>query len=181
MAEKKWLSFSKGKPETEILVEWWKSLEKGGRRATLKRCAEAKDVIFTNYFSRLLNELGKTHKTSVEKLSAVAGVLAHVSHYDEHFSSAGGESKEGFGFNPFARQLGLPRDGGSGARVSGLRFRRLISRKRLDELYPAVIRAVRLIGNKADIPSLANSIYWWNDKVRKEWALEYYAVAEKEK
>ena len=43
-----------------------------------------------------------------------------------------------------------------------------------------MIRLVRLLGGSVDIVSLANGIYWWNERTKKEWAYAYYENAPSE-
>jgi CRISPR system Cascade subunit CasB len=106
------------------------------------------------------------------RLAAVAGVVSHVR-----------EDEPGI---RFARRLALPARKGSEAAMSGLRFRRLLAVQEPDELYPALLRALRLAGLKADIADLARSAYLWThpkwiDGIRHEWAFAYYAQAPSEK
>jgi len=63
--------------------------------------------------------------------------------------------------------------------VSDLRFRRLLKCRTPDELYPALRRVVGLLKNhnlRADVMSLAQSVFYWGENMRKEWAYEYYAT-----
>jgi CRISPR system Cascade subunit CasB len=57
--------------------------------------------------------------------------------------------------------------------VSELRFRRLIQRDRND-LYPAMIRAIRMLGKQVNIYDLAASTYYWGDQVKRRWAFDYF-------
>ena len=57
--------------------------------------------------------------------------------------------------------------------VSELRFRRLIQRDRAD-LYVSMIRVLRMLGNKANLHDVANSVYYWGDKVKRDWAFAYF-------
>jgi CRISPR system Cascade subunit CasB len=69
---------------------------------------------------------------------------------------------------------------GDKPKVSGLRFRRLLSIENHDELYQAMIRIIRLLDNNANIYDLAKKVYWWNEKTKKRLAYDYYANANTE-
>jgi len=73
--------------------------------------------------------------------------------------------------------MAAKKEGSDQIRVSDLRFRRLLAIDDRDKLYVSVIRIVRLLNGEADIPSLADGIYWWNDKTKNAWAYDYYSVA----
>jgi CRISPR system Cascade subunit CasB len=66
------------------------------------------------------------------------------------------------------------------AKVSGLRFRRLLKIQGREELYPAMVRIVAMLGGSINLLSLANSVYWWNERTRKDWAFAYYSKAPSE-
>ena len=112
---------------------------------------------------------GKGYPVSLDgtvALAAVAGLAAHVkSHID------GGS---------IAQQMAAPKSPGAGARVSGLRFRRLLTVSDRDELYPLLLRVVSLLDGHVNLVNLANSVFWWNDRTRKSWAYDYYATAPSE-
>jgi CRISPR system Cascade subunit CasB len=99
-------------------------------------------------------------------LAAVAGLAAHVK------SHTGGAS--------IAQQMAAPKAPGAGARVSGLRFRRLLAVSDRDELYPLLLRVVNLLDGRVNLVSLANSTFWWNERTKKDWAYEYYTTAPSE-
>ncbi|MGE4297274.1 MAG: type I-E CRISPR-associated protein Cse2/CasB [Desulfovibrionaceae bacterium] len=157
-----------GEKARAVLHAWWLGLEtRRGDRAELRRAATPADVILCEGFYHLLNDLRDDYAISprsLPKLALVAGVTAHVRTEDAR---------------PFAKQLASPKDGGSSAAMSGLRFRRLLQTDAADPdaLFVALVRAVRLAGNRANLASLANAAYWWNEKLRRDWAVDYYATA----
>mgnify|MGYP000860977718 FL=1 len=67
-----------------------------------------------------------------------------------------------------------------GARVSGLRFRRLLATPERDQLLSPLVRALRLTGGRANLLEIARSAFFWGDRVRKRWAYDYYECAPKE-
>jgi CRISPR system Cascade subunit CasB len=127
------------------------------------------EVTFSPAYHRLLGRLQEQSGTvNREALAAVVGLATHVK---THTDSGGS----------LAKQMATPKAGGSGARVSGLRFRRLLAVSERDELYPLLIRVVRLLDGNVNLLSLANAVYWWNENTRKQWAYDYYSTAPAEK
>lgn len=62
-------------------------------------------------------------------------------------------------------------------RVSDLRFRRLLKHDREtdpDMLYGAFIRMIRLLDGQVNVPDLITAAYWWNERVKQDWAFRYY-------
>jgi CRISPR system Cascade subunit CasB len=153
-----------------VLLAWWKGLESDrGERASLRRASITMEVAFSPAYHRLLGRLQEqSGPVNREALAAVAGLATHVK---SHTDSGGS----------LAKQMATPKAGGSGARVSGLRFRRLLAVSERDELYPLLIRVVRLLDGNVNLLSLANAVYWWNENTRKQWAYDYYSTAPAEK
>jgi len=160
--------FTREDDSSGLLLAWWESLDRDrGARADLRRAASPSEVAFCPSFHRLLAQLrGKGYplgREAAAALATVAGVVAHVK------SNDGGVT--------IARQMATPKSAGGGARLSGLRFRRLLAVSGRDELFPLMIRVVRLLGGTVDLISLANAAFWWNVKTKKDWAYDYYATA----
>lgn len=158
--------FQKGDDSATILCSWWKRLEQDrGERAVLRRASSLTEVVFSPAYHHLLDQLQKQEYTvSREAVAAVVGLASHV--------------KEDIGTDKSIAQLMAgSRPSGSGAKVSGLRFRRLLAVTGRDELYPLLIRVIRLLDGKVNLVSLANAAYWWNEITRKQWAYDYYATA----
>jgi CRISPR system Cascade subunit CasB len=147
------------------VVRWWAWLNENPReRALLRRCHTPQDVAFTRGYARLRADLLAHGNVNNEALALVAGVLAHVRENtgDAIRSPA-----------PIAVQMAAGKMGSETPTVSDLRFRRLIAARGPDDLYPAMIRAVRLLGLAAHVPSLAKGLYWWNDLTRQTWTFAY--------
>lgn len=161
MEGKKNLFFSSDPKARQVLYEWWSELEKNrGDRAALRHCHNESEVAFTPSFHRLRKDLLEEFNVNLKSLAIVAGVLSHVKNND-----AG---------SGFAVQMATPTSGSSNARVSGLRFRRLLTIEDRRELFTPMIRTVRLLDGTANLFDLANSIYWWNEFTKKQWAYDYY-------
>ncbi len=153
-----------------ILVAWWKGMESDkGERAVLRRASNPTEVVFSPVYHRLLNKLlQQGGPVNREALAAVAGLATHVKVNAESALS-------------LARQMASPKSAGGNARVSGLRFRRLLTVAERGELYPLLIRVIRLLDGNVNLLSLANAVYWWNENTRKQWAYDYYSTAPAEK
>ena len=138
--------------DSQIVLDWWNKLkDDSGSRAELRRASGPTEVVFQPVFHELV---GKLESAKHEALACVSGLCAHVK---EH---AGGSS--------LAKQMA------EYGKISDLRFRRLLAILNLDDLYRVMIRIIRLLGNSVNIASLAEIVYWWNDRTKKELAFEYY-------
>lgn len=162
--------FSDGEERTiAALTAWWLGLENNrGSRAELRRAASPAEAVYCAYFHRLIPSMAESGKPfSKTKLAAIAGLASHI------------KSDTGSGVS-LARQMASAKTGGSGARVSGLRFRRLLAVTEVEELYPMLIRVIRLLDGTVNLADMARSVYWWNERTRMRLASEYYAAAPSE-
>ena len=167
MKQMNYISFTNNPDARSALVEWWGGLERArGDRAALRRCRSAQEIAFVPAFHRLRHDLSRIAPVDAEKLAVVAGILSHVRKNDYSLR--------------FAQQMATSKDGGDRARVSGLRFRRLLKIEGRDDLYGAIVRIVRLLDGSVNIASLADGVYWWNEKTKNNWAFDYYDRAPKE-
>lgn len=162
----RYLSFARFPEEREVLENWWRELEENpGDRAALRRCKSGVEVAFVPAYHHLRLDLVKITYVQPQSLARVARVLSHIIKYDEIDPRS------------IARQMAARKEGSDQARVSDLRFRRLLSIEDPDKLSEAMIRVVRLLGGAANILSLADGIYWWNDGTKNSWAYDYYSEA----
>jgi CRISPR system Cascade subunit CasB len=160
------LSFKKDSPEAHELLNWWRALDEDrGERAVLRRSHNLVEVAFSPAFHRLRKALGHFGVVDDDKLALIVGLAARVKSEDD-----GGS---------IAEQMATGKPGGS-ARVSGLRFRRLLKVKENEDLFTAMTRIMALLGGSANIQSLAQGVYSWNDITRKQWAFDYYSKAPNE-
>lgn len=145
---------------TKAVLNWWKETrDDRGARAELRRCHTPTEVAFVPAYYRLKAVVPRLDD---RKLAVAAGVLAHV---DEPAMGA-----------RVAEQFARPKDGGTMPRVSEVRFRRLLRVEDGDyeELYPMMIRLVRQLDRKANIPDLFWGLYSWNAPTKRHWAEAYY-------
>lgn len=167
MKQMNYISFTNNPDARSALVEWWGGLERArGDRAALRRCRSAQEIAFVPAFHRLRHDLSRIAPVDAEKLAVVAGILSHVRKNDYSLR--------------FAQQMATSKDGGDRARVSGLRFRRLLKIEGRNDLYGAVVRTIRLLDGSVNIASLADGVYWWNERTKNNWAFDYYDRAPEE-
>jgi CRISPR system Cascade subunit CasB len=162
-------------PSYTILLDWWGALEANkGEWAELKRADSPLRVAFSPAYHDLLRRLqGAGYRLSPdgrERLAALAGVAAHVKQHIDN--------------TRFATQMGNPNPGSEKARVSELRFRRILATDDVDELYTQLRRAISLLDGTANLIDLAHVLFRWRpiaeqnpSDPRKDWAYDYYAAA----
>jgi len=155
---------SKEQPiEHQRLLEWWHALaDNRGDRAALRRASSVQQVMFNPGFHRLWHRLRNTRWNRSERVALIAALAARIKQNDAR--------------KPFAAQLGSPPAGREKAVLSGLRFRRLLQTSLSDDLLQACSRAIAIRNGQANIVNLAESVYWWNDRVHRQWAFDYYAA-----
>ncbi|MBE0448542.1 MAG: type I-E CRISPR-associated protein Cse2/CasB [Actinobacteria bacterium] len=161
-----YLRFEEDSPEFVALTDWWKQLDNNrGERALLRRCRSLADVVFSPAYHRLRWAVSRFGSVDDDRLALIAGLAARIKSNSEGIS--------------IARQMATGKADGS-AKVSGLRFRRLLKVRDQDELFTAMTRIIALLGGSVNLQSLTQSVYFWNDRTRKQWAFDYYSKAPEE-
>lgn len=181
--------FQPGQPLGDNLEKWWVALDSRasegkisnrGERAELKRCHRLTDVIISSAYQRKFRSFEKHlagDDDSPKRLAAVMGILSHVKPDPDD---------GGFCELPeIPAQMAKPKRKDMPF-VSEQRFKRLLRIEEIDELYPVMIRVVRMLaGDKKEksgtvnIFSLAYSIYYWDEDMRIFWAYTYYGMLDK--
>jgi len=185
---KKRLNFAPKTKWGKALQEWHGRLaDNRGDRAALKKCKSLTQVVFVPAFHGLYHDITTIGRAAAEakvikwpwaslegrirdRLPIIAALTALVNPPEGSDSKTGAERQ----LISFPRQMGTVRSSGGGPVVSDLRFRRLLKCRTPEELYPALRRVVRLLKNQVDIMSLAQSIFYWDEDMRKKWAYAYY-------
>lgn len=162
----------------KTLYNWWEGLEEHhrGDRPELRRCRNIDDVLMSEAYHRarrLLAGAGFSVQYQDEKLANVIGLFAHVRTHQKAPKA-----------RSLAVQMASGGSAGEGARVSGLRFRRLLQVRDRDELYARLMGVIRLLDQTVDINLLARDVFYWSadtgNRVRRQWATDYWAVAPQE-
>jgi CRISPR system Cascade subunit CasB len=150
--------FSPDSDSGKALLEWWRELQNNsGARVELRRCRDFPQVLLVPEFHRLCNRMRPymNRPSGWEpQLAAVAGLLAHVKQS---------------GSRGLAEQMAE----GDSPKVSQLRFRRFLQRER-DDLYPAMIRLIHMLGDTANVLDLASVVFFWGEKTRQRLAFTYF-------
>lgn len=169
------LSFHKTPAATGALYAWRRELaerDRGGR-ARLRRCASPLDAEFVPAFHRLLprieaafdRPLGGAERT---RLAALAALIARLPEEE-----ATGSKKR----PSLATQFGTGAEGARDQpRLHPLRFRRLLEAEDLDERFLQLRRALDQLGTEVDLADLADGVFRWDERTRREWAYHYYAA-----
>jgi len=159
---------------TKSVYSWWKTIAPqagydaySGARADLRRCHSISDVMFVPEYHHLLEMSGADRDNTDElvSLAVAAWVLSWVK--DDVTQDEGS----------FAAQLAK-----ADPQFKVVRFRRLLETQDFDDLGMQLIRAVRFLGQTADVQSLIDGILFWKrgDSVKRKWAIDYYRFAKDE-
>lgn len=181
--------------EINTLKRWHHWLDDNrGNRARLRRAEGPEDILLTDAFFSFLNRMPVSWRENNPMLTsaAVAGLLAHVKE-DRQTLSRGYQPKDENKpkkMASFAEQLATPAKSEKPA-MSELRFQQLQKSRTTDDFFRRVLRAIRLLDGKVNIPSLANDIIHWhkefdNQIARKtsnrlavRWATDYFTALQK--
>lgn len=140
------------------ILSWWKSLkEDSGGKAELRRAHNPTEVVFLSAYHRLYGTYG-ADSVNKEDLACVAGLCAHIKENGER---------------ELATQMAVE--------ISSLRFKKLLAIKDREDLYHAMVRIIRQLKGVVNVVDLAKTVYWWNEKTKKELAYSYYAKVNGEK
>ena len=143
----------------KALTDWWTELQdNNAARAELRRAKTVADVVLLPHFQRSCHRFQpffQHERRWQERLAMILGLLSHVQKESDHT---------------------LPRRmAGDPPELSELRFRRLIQYKKREDIYLPMIRVIRKLDKKVNLHDLAYSIYYWGDKVKREWSFEYFS------
>ena len=149
--------FDADQPSGEILKNCWEDVQQQrGARAQLCRAKSVDEIVLLPVFQRYclwFRPYFQREENWEYRLAAVIGLLAHV-------RTTTGE--------PLARQMA-----GNPPAVSELRFRRLLQKDRRD-LFVALIRILRMLDHRANLHDLADGVYYWGNRIKRDWAFAYF-------
>lgn len=160
------------------LMSWWKSLDENrGDRAQLRRASNAEDILLIPAFARFLSQMpSKWSENKTILLFDAAMVAAVVARVKKNSDVS------------FARGLALPKEGGSRASMSELRFQQLQKSRTEDEFFRRICRALAILDGKVGVVDLADSILLWlrehrtsvarkpEQRLAVRWATDYYTT-----
>jgi CRISPR system Cascade subunit CasB len=162
--------FEKDSPSGEVILNWWIELNRNtGNKANLRRCNTPSETVYLPVSHSLISKLKECKdiqfNLSSDRICAIAGILAHVKE-DNSMS--------------FAKQLSQKKSGSEQALVSDIRFRRILKYSNISEeelFFQKIIRVIHHVDRRVNIYDLLYSLYFWGDKVKKQWAYDYYGTA----
>ena len=181
--------------EINTLQRWHRRLDDNrGDRARLRRAERPEDILLTDAFFNFLQRMPEGWRERMPMLTsaAVAGLLSHVKK-DKQTLSRGYQPKDKNkprNIASFAEQLATPAKNKKPP-MSELRFQQLQKSATTDNFYRRVLRAIRLLDGKVNIPSLANDIIQWHqefdnqidrkpsNRLAVRWATDYFTVLQK--
>ena len=144
-------------PSGEMLKDTWLDIQQQrGMRAELCRAKSVDDIVLLPVFHRCCREFRPFFREEEQweyRLAAVIGLVGHVRTNT---------------IERLAKQMA-----GNPPLVSELRFRRLLQKDRR-ELFVALIRILRMLHHRANLHDLANSVYYWGDRTKRDWAFSYF-------
>jgi CRISPR system Cascade subunit CasB len=155
--------------EPDKAVRWWQALQPDPPRnpgdraalARLRRAGRVGDAMMDPAVMALFRQVGADHPGDLPDIALLAAVLAHVRE-DVRGAAA-------------ARLVGPDRpEAPETARMSPLRFRRLLDAATPDERLIAFRRMVALADGALPVRDLALSLLRWNDRCRQRWTYDYW-------
>lgn len=167
------VEFTRESALSKTLADWWLGLKDNSAvRAELRRCNSVAEVVMTPAFQRFcqrkLRPLMQDTKMWEDRMAAVVGLMSHLRH-DAETTVLGKSDRP---VEAFAEQMAYLVSADRPL-VSELRFRRLLQHER-EDLYPSMIRIIRMLKGGANLYGLAYSVFYWGDSVKKRWAYAYF-------
>ena len=178
--------------EINALQRWHRWLDDNhGDRARLRRAERPEDVLLTDAFFYFLQRMPEDwrERMPIFTSAAVAGLLSHVKE-DNQALSRGYQPKDKNkprNIASFAEQLATSAKSEKPT-MSELRFQQLQKSRTTDDFYRRILRAIRLLDGKINIPSLANDIIQWHQEFDNQidrkptirlavrWATDYFTA-----
>jgi len=181
--------------ESNTLQRWHRSLDGNrGDRARLRKAERPEDILLTDVFFNFLQRMPESWRDRIPMITsaAVAGLLSHVKK-DRQTLSRGyqpKDEKKSKKMASFAEQLATPAKSKKSL-MTELRFQQLQKSQTTDDFYRRILRAIRLLDGKVNIPSLANDIIHWHrefdnkidrkpsNRLAVRWATDYFTALQK--
>jgi len=171
------------------VLEWWKELTgmqkdsdgnlkktdsgRTSERAELRRCKSPEQVMAFRGYHRLRAHLND-ETINPEALALIAGLCSHIRTNDPA--------------NEFPVLLAKPKNDKTTSPLSESRFKKLITCRTASEFYTGLRRALQLLDNVGNIPSITRGILLWyrsknnmvlniQDSMLFQWSKDYYETA----
>lgn len=170
--------FDPESPTGRCVHEFHKSLnDDRAARAVLRRANSLTEVVFVPAYHRFLHDFADAYAAQCGeagqvwgdmrrlRLAAIAGLLSHV-RTEERLTKAFRQT--------VAAQMARSKRETDAPVVSDLRFRRLLQADDVESLYPMLRRVLALMDGRIDPYLLADDLWHWGDRRRRQWAYDYY-------
>lgn len=153
-------------------LKWWHGFnaekpigQARADRAVLRRAGSLTAVACTAAYQRVYRDMIDAHgghapwgDSKRERIAAIVALAAHI---------------KGDAPTTLPQAMGPRGDGSDRNPVSELRFLRLLDAPDIESLFNGLRRVLPLIEHKVDPASLADDVFAWGDRVKKEWAYNY--------
>ncbi len=169
--------------DAKALQKWWRWLDDNrGDRAQLRRIHSPDEALLSPAFARFLQAMpaswreGKTSKGTALNFFEMALIAASIARIKKE------PKKE----QSFAASLAAPKEGGSNAAMSELRFQQLQKSHTPEDFFTRICRAISLVRGDVNVASLADDIAHWlveyrygpasqpQNRLAVRWASDYY-------
>lgn len=153
------------KEKAWLAAQWWRELatdEFGPRdRAAIARLRHAASPLEAAEEEATITLVRRLDGgiESLERIAVCAGVLAHVRTDDDA---------------TVARRIGRTGDPEKRAKMSRLRFRRLIQADTAEDVFVQFRRLVALADRKVNVEDLAAALLDWSDRRKRDWIFRYH-------
>lgn len=138
--------------------------------ARLRRCAGPAEAMGEAATLDLFRRLGLSNARDLPRVAVIAMVLAHV-RTDKTRDETTKRTLSAI------QSVGRSKpDAPDSARMTPLRFRRLLACRHDGDLVGEMRRFVALAGKAVNVGDLAASLFFWGECIRARWAFDYYGA-----
>jgi CRISPR system Cascade subunit CasB len=160
-----------------VFAKWWHGLtsetasgQARADRAVLRRAGSLTAVACTAAYQRVYAEMlagcDPADRWPSYKQERIAALVALAAHLKPSASTSLPQTS-------LPQAMGPRGDGTERNPVSELRFLRLLDAPDIEALFTGLRRVLPLVEHKVDPFSMADDIFAWGDRVKKDWAYSY--------
>lgn len=143
--------------------------------ARLRRCAGPAEAMGEAATLDLFRRLGLSNARDLPRVAVIAMVLAHI-RTDKTRDEKTQDETTGRTLSAIQSVGRSKPDAPDSARMTPLRFRRLLACRDDGDLVGEMRRFVALAGKAVNVGDLAASLFFWGERVRARWAFDYYGA-----
>lgn len=169
-----------------VVLDWWKDLSgmkkdsegvlkkvdagRTGERAELRRCKSPEQAMLCKGYHRLRSKF-QGDFVNQEALALIAGLCSHIRTNDP--------------VKDFPVLLATPEKEKTTPPLSESRFQKIVTSRTASEFYTGLRRALQIVDNKGNIPSIARGVLMWyknrnnpainiQETMMFQWSKTYY-------